>query len=104
MDDLVLIKDLYAQENHVLSIEKVKKLFEKMKLYPNYTLFIIADDKGCIGLLSMDNLAHEGAPAGLLGDVFLDLNVQTKGREQKTRDFSIKKSLCVALLILFQDV
>ncbi|EHL30400.1 GNAT family N-acetyltransferase [Legionella drancourtii] len=94
VDDLALIKDLYVQENHVLSIESAKKLLEKMKLYPNYTLFIIVDDKRCIGtfsLLIMDNLAHEGAPAGLLDDVVLDLNVPKKSIEQKIMDFSIQQ-------------
>lgn len=104
-DDLALIMDLSAKEHHSLAIENAKKSFEKMKSYPDYTLFVLTDDKHCIGtfsLLIMDNLAHEGAPSGLIDEVVLDLNVARKGIEQKIMDFALAhchKSHCYKLCL-----
>jgi GNAT superfamily N-acetyltransferase len=97
--------DLYARENQALSMEKAKNLFAKMRLYPEYTLFVLTDDKQCLAafsLLIMDNLAHEGAPAGVLDDVVFSVDGQRQEIEQKIMDFSIQqcsKSQCYKLCL-----
>ena len=75
-DDLIDILNLYKQpdmdDGKVLSQEQAEKIFDRILSYPNYKVFVaIIDEKiiGTFALAVMDNLAHMGAPSGLIEDV-----------------------------------
>ncbi|HDO36887.1 MAG TPA: hypothetical protein ENH07_11410 [Nitrospirae bacterium] len=74
--DLPAILPLYAQpgmdNGSVLTRESAQKIFDGMKLYPDYRFFVAVADGEVIGvfaLLIMDNLGHIGAPSGIVEDV-----------------------------------
>ena len=70
--DLAVLMKLIP-EPHALALEKVKALFLQMSLYSNYSLFLAFKNSVMVAgfsLLIMDNLAHEGAPAGMLDFLF----------------------------------
>lgn len=96
-EDLSAIITLAAQSNlnkgAVLSIETATKLFKQMKSYPDYTLFLIMEEKRIIGsfsLLIMDNLAHQGTPSGIIDNLILDVRVKEQGIRQAMMDFAIQ--------------
>ena len=75
--DLPSILAIYAQpeldDGDVLSLDDARAWFRKLASYPSYTLYVADDDDGAIAgtfaLLIMDNLAHRGAPSGIVEDV-----------------------------------
>lgn len=74
--DLPAILRLYAQpqadDGKVLSLQAAEALFDRMQRYPDYRLYV-AESDGCVvgtfALLVMENLAHLGAPSGIVEDV-----------------------------------
>ncbi len=75
-DDLPAILSLYSQlgmdDGSILSLEDGKKIFARMKAYPDYTLYVAVVAGSVVGvfaLLIMDNLGHKGAPSGVIEDV-----------------------------------
>lgn len=65
----------------VLTMEEAEKTFGKFGLYPNYSLYVaeIADKVvGTFELLIIDNLAHKGQPSGVVEDVVVDTEFQSK--------------------------
>ena len=84
--DLPGILGLYNQPNmnngNVLPIEHAQFTFNKIKSYPNYKIYVAMIDDDIVGtfaLAIMDNLAHLGAPSGLVEDVVVKANMQNKG-------------------------
>ena len=74
--DLSEILKLYAQleteGDEVLDIEAAKNIFDKMKSYPDYGLYVTEVEGKIVGtfaLAVLDNLAHHGAHSGLVEDV-----------------------------------
>ncbi len=66
--DLPLILKLLCELDHgsELDLGTAKIIFERMKSYPNYSIFvgeIEGEMVGTFALLIMDNLAHRGAPS-----------------------------------------
>ena len=68
-DDLPQILNLYTQadmdDGKALPLESAKRLFNKLKKYPEYRIFVgIYENKiiGSFSLLIMDNLVHGGTP------------------------------------------
>jgi GNAT superfamily N-acetyltransferase len=77
-EDLAAIISLYGAPDmdgeKVISIEQGKAIFARMNTYPNYKVFVAtAQDRivGAFALLIMDNLAHMGAPSGVVEDVIV---------------------------------
>jgi len=85
--DLPEVLRLYAQPNMdnglILSILEAEAVFERMQRYPNYRLYVAADNDelivGTFALLIMDNLGHLGAPSGIVEDVVVDPACQGRG-------------------------
>lgn len=83
--DLPSILALYVEvedDGPVLSIEEARSIFARMKNYPDYTIYVAMLDGSIIGtfeLLIMDNLAHMGAPSGVLEDVVVHRDWRGKG-------------------------
>lgn len=85
-DDLEGILALYAEPDidngNVLDLQSVESVFDKMKLYPNYALYVATIDNQIVGsfaLLIMDNFAHMGAPSAVIEDVVVHLKWRGQG-------------------------
>ena len=69
-----------------------EKTFEKMALYPCYKVYVAEADNEVIGtfeLLVMDNLAHGGAPSGVVEDVAVVPSVQGQGVGKAMMEFAM---------------
>lgn len=108
-NDLPEILRLYSQpdldNNKVLSVEDAKKIFEKISVYPSYTIFVaLLENKivGTFALLIMDNLAHMGSPSGIVEDVAVDPLHQNQGIGKAMMNFAFKiceESGCYKLVL-----
>jgi len=85
-DDLSAVLALYSQlgtdDDAVLSPDEAKKLFTRMKTYPDYTLYVSVFGVTVVGsfaLLIMDNLGHKGAPSGVVEDFVIHQDWRGKG-------------------------
>ena len=84
--DLAAVVRLHAQpaldDGSVLSLAQAERIFERMGRYPDYRLYVAVIEGEIVGsyaLLVMDNLAHLGAPSGVVEDVAVDPAHQGKG-------------------------
>jgi GNAT superfamily N-acetyltransferase len=111
--DLSLILSLFKQSdmdnNKVLSVEQAKRIFNRIKSYSSYRIYVAkAGDEvvGTLSLLIMDKLAHLGAPSGIVEDVVVRKDWQGKGIGKKMMKFAI--DLCQKIgcykLMLSSDV
>jgi GNAT superfamily N-acetyltransferase len=96
--DLQNILMLYADaldNNTVIGINKAKVIYEKMKSYPNYKVYVAAYDNEIVGtfaLLIMENLAHLGTPSAVVEDVAVLSKYQGKGIGKYMMEYAIQKS------------
>jgi ribosomal protein S18 acetylase RimI-like enzyme len=74
--DLPGILHIYAQpeidNGTVLALADAPEYFRRLRRYPNYHLYVATVEERIVGtfaLLIMDNLAHLGAPSGVVEDV-----------------------------------
>jgi GNAT superfamily N-acetyltransferase len=84
--DLQFIISLYAQPDmdngQVISLEKAKEIFKRIKTYPFYKVYVALLNEEIVGtfeLVIMDNLAHQGTPSGIIEDVAVAKKCQRKG-------------------------
>ncbi|MFH0782832.1 MAG: GNAT family N-acetyltransferase [Pseudomonadota bacterium] len=84
--DLPAILSLYSQlgqdDGTVLSLGEARRIFDRLRSYPDYGIHVaLADSKiiGTFALLIMDNLAHRGARSAILEDVVVDEGRRGKG-------------------------
>lgn len=98
-DDLEDILALYAEPDidngNVLDLYSAESVFNKMKLYPNYALYVAAIDNQIVGsfaLLIMDNLAHIGAPSAVIEDVVVHSKWRGKGIGEQMIQFAMEKA------------
>jgi GNAT superfamily N-acetyltransferase len=97
-NDLQDILNLYAQpemdNGRVLSIADAQKIFNRIKKYPNYSVYVALMNNviaGTFALLIMDNLAHIGTPSGIVEDVAVCQNNHGKGIGKKMMQFAMQK-------------
>lgn len=79
---LPLFGQLGMDDGRVLDADGARTLFEKMRRYPDYRLYMAALDGQVLGafvLLIMDNFAHLGAPSGIVEDVVVREGWRGKG-------------------------
>ena len=103
-NDLFNILELYSQpdidNDQVLDLNNAKTIFDRMKLYPDYNIYVAEIDNKIVGtfaLAIMDNLAHMGSKSGLIEDVVVLHSLQGKGIGKKMMQFAIetcKEKLC----------
>jgi GNAT superfamily N-acetyltransferase len=95
--DLPLILALYVDVEDggpVLSIEEARSIFVRIKKYPDYKIYVAMLDGSIIGtfeLLIMDNLAHMGAPSGVLEDVVVHRDWRGKGVGKQMVRFAVDR-------------
>lgn len=74
--------DAGIDDSAVLDREAAANLFRRIASYPRYSLYVALADggiRGSFALLIMDNLAHLGAPSGIVEDVVVDPAYHRKG-------------------------
>lgn len=86
IDDLQSILNLYTQpgidDARVLDLPTAELIFRRMGQYPNYSVYVAiyhGEIIGTFALLIMDNLAHVGAPSGIVEDVVIHSNWRGHG-------------------------
>jgi GNAT superfamily N-acetyltransferase len=96
--DLPAILDLHGQLESdgkpTLSVDDARKIYDRMQAYPRYTLYVATEDRAIIGtfaLLIMDNLAHGGAPSGIVEDVVVSPACQGKGVGKQMMQFAMDR-------------
>ena len=96
-DDLPGILKLYSQlesDNfQVLELNAAKAIFDKMRLYPDYRVYVAEADGVIVGtfaLAIMDNLAHLGARSGLIEDVAVSPLLHGQGIGKQMMRFAIE--------------
>jgi ribosomal protein S18 acetylase RimI-like enzyme len=95
-DDLPQILNLYAQPDmdngEVLPLDRARKLFNKLKKYPEYTIFVATSKEsetvGTFSLLIMDNLVHGGTPSGIVEAVAVAPKYHGMGIGKKMMGFA----------------
>jgi len=98
-DDIKDILAIYAEPDidsgKVLDINSAETIFNKMKSYPDYTLYVAAADNQIVGsfaLLIMDNLAHMGAPSAIVEDVVVSSKWRSRGIGRQMIRFAMEKA------------
>lgn len=96
--DMPAILSLYAQpdmdDDKVLSRKAAHRIFARMNSYPSYRLYVAAAGKQTVGtfaLLIMDNLAHLGAPSGIVEDVVVRTDWQGRGIGKQMMEFAMRR-------------
>jgi len=95
--DLPSILALYAEledGSGVLSIEEAQSILARMQSYPDYKVYVAMLDGSIVGtfaLLIIDNLAHMGAPSGVVEDVVVHRDWQSKGVGKQMMQFAMDR-------------
>lgn len=102
---LKLYSELGMDDGIVLNIEEANKLFEKIKSYPDYKLYVAITNNEIVGtfaLLIMDNLAHNGASSGIIEDVVVKKSLRGLGIGTEMMNFAVqilKNKKCYKLML-----
>jgi GNAT superfamily N-acetyltransferase len=95
--DLPSILTLYVEvedDGRVPSIEEAHSIFARMKSYPDYKVYVAMLGGSIVGtfeLLIMDNLAHMGAPSGVVEDVVVHRDWRGKGVGKQMLHFAMDR-------------
>jgi GNAT superfamily N-acetyltransferase len=96
--DLPGVLRLYAQpgldDGDVMSAEEARAHYRRFQLYPDYRLFVAVmggDIVGTFALLIMDNLAHRGAPSGVVEDVAVRADLRSQGIGRQMMAFALER-------------
>ena len=95
--DLADILRLLAQpemdDGDVLPLADAERIFDRMARYPDYRLYVAVVDGRIVGtfaLLIMDNLAHQGAPSGVIEDVAVGPEWQGQGIGKAMMQYALR--------------
>jgi GNAT superfamily N-acetyltransferase len=95
--DLPDILRLYAQpdldDGKTLPLDEAERIFDLMKGYPDYKVFVAVIDKSIVGtfaMLIMHNLAHLGDPSAIIEDVAVDPERQQQGIGKLMMQYALK--------------
>lgn len=97
-DDLPSVLALYAQlgmdSGEVLPLDEAKRIYARMQLYPDYTIYVATKNSSAVGafaLLIMDNLGHQGASSGIVEDLVVHEEVRGQGIGKQMMEFAMLK-------------
>ncbi len=86
ISDLLSLMDLYkhlaTDGVSMLNLKEARKIFNKLKTYPDYKIYKVLANKKVIGtfcLIIVDKIRHTGAPFGIVEDVIVHPNYRRKG-------------------------
>ncbi len=86
---LALYRDV--GDRHVLPLDQAQTIFRRMQSYPDYVVYVAVGAGAIVGtfaLLIMDNLAHLGAPSGVVEDVVVRSDRQGRGIGRRMMQFA----------------
>jgi GNAT superfamily N-acetyltransferase len=96
--DLGAILALYAEpdidDGHVLDLSGAERIYERMQRYPSYATYVAVLEGEVVGtfaLLIMDNLAHMGAPSGVVEDVVVHSRWRGQGVGRRMMRFAMER-------------
>ena len=90
---LTLYSQLETENNQVLGIGEAKAIFDKMKQYPDYHVYVAESDGVIVGtfaLVILDNIAHMGGKSGLIEDVAVSPSLQGQGIGKRMMKFALE--------------
>ena len=94
--DLNAILQLFVQagidDGNALSLSAAEHIFEVMKRYPHYKIYVSVLDRRIVGtfaILIMDNLAHMGASSAIIEQVAVDPGLQRRGIGKAMMTFAL---------------
>ena len=95
-DDLAAILALYAEvgDSEGLHLSEAERILDRMACYPSYAVYVAEREDEIVGtfaLLIMDNLAHCGAPSGVVEDVVVHPCWQGQGIGKAMMRFAMRK-------------
>ncbi len=96
-EDLAAILALYADletDGKVLDLPAAESILERMQQYPNYTVYVAVVEGQIVGtfeLLIMDNLAHVGAPSGIVEDAMVHPAWRGRGIGKQMMSFALEQ-------------
>lgn len=95
--DLPAILELYAefdQDPQVMPLDQVHALFQHLRAYPDYTICVALQNDEIVGtfaLLIADNLAHRGAPLGLVENVVVRPDRRRRGIGREMMQYALER-------------
>lgn len=84
---------------------RAESVFERIRRYPAYTVYVLCQESRVLGtfaLLIMDNLAHGGAPSGIVEDVVVRADHQGLGLGKMMMHFAMdvcRQAGCYKLML-----
>jgi GNAT superfamily N-acetyltransferase len=94
--DLTAILALYAEvgDTDRLDLGEAERILDRMARYPDYAVYVAERENEIVGtfaLLIMDNLAHCGAPSGVVEDVVVHPHWQGQGVGKAMMQFAMER-------------
>lgn len=96
--DLPSVLALYAQpevdNGQALTVEQATAILSRFRSYPSYELYVALMGTRIVGtftLLIVENLAHQGAPSGLVEDVVVAEDCQRQGIGKRMMSFALER-------------
>ena len=106
--DLPAILALYAElegPGFEPDLACAERIFERIRRYPDYSIYVLCLEGRLVAtfaLLIMDNLAHGGAPSGIVEDVVVHPDQQGLGLGKLMMHFALdvcRKAGCYKLML-----
>ena len=79
---IALHSEIDISNEESISVQNATIIFSRILTYPNYHIYVAlirGEIVGTFALLIMDNLAHNGAPSGIVEDVAVKRELHGKG-------------------------
>jgi GNAT superfamily N-acetyltransferase len=89
---LALYTHLGMDDGSILTLKEAKRIFNRIKTYPDYKLYIARVDEEIVGtfaLIIMDNIGHMGALSGIVEDVVVHPDYRRKGIGRRMMEFAM---------------
>lgn len=94
--DLPAVLALYREvgDRETVPVGRARKVLARMRSYPDYDLYVAVSGGEIVGtfaLLIMDNLAHLGAPSGVVEDVVVRRDSQRRGVGRRMMQWALDR-------------
>jgi GNAT superfamily N-acetyltransferase len=91
---MALYRELEIGAEGGLDPAGAERIFARMSRYPDYHLYVAEEEGeilGAFALLIMDNLAHSGAPSGVVEDVVVRAGQRGRGIGKRMMEFALER-------------